>query len=70
MNSKELKVEMIRNDISIPKLAEKIGISKKAMYSKISGQSSFNQREISAIADVLELSNERLCEIFFKDLVS
>lgn len=29
MNSKELKLEIVRNDISIPKLAEKIETIKK-----------------------------------------
>lgn len=70
MNVNELKVELARNGISIPRLAEKIGIGKKALYAKISGVSSFKQKEILAIMKELNLSSQRMCEIFFADCVS
>lgn len=65
MNYDELNAEMGRKKISIPKLATAIGIGKKAMYERFSGKQQFRQREIVAIRDTLELSDDKLMEIFF-----
>jgi len=70
MNSNELRVEMIRNNLSTQKIAERIGISKSAMNRKLNGESEFTQGEIVKISHELHLSTERMCDIFFVDLVS
>lgn len=70
MNKTELEVEMLRKGFSTPVLANKIGINKKTLYSKMRGETSFNQREILAIKKTLELDNERIFDIFFEDNVS
>ncbi len=70
MNIKELQIEMIKQDISIPELAEKIGISKKTLYSRIKEETPFRQDEISNISQVLCLAPERILEIFFADKVA
>ncbi len=70
MNIQELKCEMVRNSITIPKLANALGVSKKTLYSRIEETTSFTQREIAIIAKELELSTERMMLIFFTELVS
>lgn len=70
MNILELKAEMARKNISIPQLATSIGISKKALYEKLSEKTMFKQNEISSIAKKLELSDEKVLYIFFNELVS
>ena len=70
MNSNELKAEIVRNGLTIPKLAKKIGIGKKALYQKLAGKTMFNQKEIVKISKELNLSKETMFFIFFADLVS
>lgn len=67
MNANELNAELARNNISIPKAADMIGIGKKAFYSKMKGESEFKQSEISSLKKLLGLSDERVSEIFFAD---
>lgn len=70
MNAEELKAEILRNNLTIPKLAKIIGIDKQTLYCKMRGESSFTQLEISKIYKALNLNAVRLCEIFFSELVS
>lgn len=70
MNEMELRAAIARNGLSAPKLAERIGIGKKAIYQKMRGETQFTQKEISAIAKVLHLSNEDMITIFFGEKVS
>lgn len=70
MDYSELRAAMGRKNISIPKLADMIGINKKTLYTRFSGETDFNQPEISAIAKVLELSDDDILNIFFTRKVS
>jgi DNA-binding XRE family transcriptional regulator len=70
MNVNELKAEIARNGLSIPKLAQIIGIDKKTLYSKMKGLSLFTQREISLISKALCLDNAKIISIFFADEVA
>lgn len=70
MNSNELRVELIRNNMSTQTIADRIGISKSAMLRKLNGSSEFTQGEIVKLSRELHLSTERMCAIFFMDLVS
>lgn len=63
-------MEMIKREVSVPKLAEKIGISKKTLYSRMRGDTSFTQSEIVKISNVLSLNNEQMLSIFFAHEVS
>lgn len=65
MNAKELTVELIRHGLSIPEAANRIGIGKKAFYSKLRGESQFKLCEIQRLKELLSLSMERTSEIFF-----
>ena len=70
MNITELKAEMARQNISIPRLAKLIGIGKKTLYSRFETSSDFKQWEISAIAKVLKLSSDDILKIFFAEKVA
>lgn len=70
MNVSELKAEIARCDLSLPKLADLIKIDKKTMYSRIKGETSFKQDEIVKISIALNLTEEQIISIFFTDLVS
>ena len=67
MNKTELDIELARSHLSIPKAANAIGIGKKAFYAKVKGESQFKQVEIQRLKKLLNLSNERVSEIFFAD---
>ena len=49
MNINELKAEIARHELTIPKLADMIQMSKKTLYSRVKGETSFTQQEISLI---------------------
>lgn len=70
MNINDLKAEIARNNLTIPKLAEIIGLDKKTLYSRMNGESAFKQPEIAAISQTLNLSEESIIRIFFTDCVS
>ena len=65
MHYNDLKAEMIRKGLSIPKAAEALGISKKTLYQKMRGKTQFKQKEMSALRDILSLSEEQMRELFF-----
>ena len=67
MNKTEMYVELARKHLSIPKAADAIGIGKKAFYAKVKGTSQFKQIEIQRLKKLLNLSDERVLEIFFAD---
>lgn len=70
MNRKELAAELARNNLTVPKAANAIGIGKKAFYDKLEGRSEFKQTEIWKLKQLLSLSDERMLEIFFAGEVS
>ena len=65
MNINDLKAEIARNDLTIPKLALLIGMDKKTLYSRINGDTSFKQEEIVKLSQVLNLSEDSILHIFF-----
>lgn len=70
MNIQDLKAEIARHDLSIPKLADLIGIDKKTLYSRINEETSFKQDEIIKISTVLKLTDDKTLSIFFAGIVS
>ena len=70
MNILDLKAEIARCNLTIPKLAEMIGMDKKTLYSRINGETSFKQTDIVKISHVLKLDEEKIMHIFFADVVS
>ena len=69
MNISELKAELGRKDMNIPKLAEAIGMGKKQLYQRFKGEVSFTQRDILNIKKVLNLSDTQIID-FFNEKVS
>lgn len=75
MNSKEIKVRLILADMSIEDFLKRLKVrgcqmSKTAYYRKMNGKSEFDRKEILAIAEELNLSQEEMVEIFFTKKVS
>lgn len=70
MDIKKLKAEMILKDLSIPKMATEIGIGKKALYQKMKGVTQFTLPEIRAICALLDISGEKILDIFFNEKVA
>lgn len=66
MTNTELLKEAIKSSgVSITFLADKCGISRVALYSKIEGDSEFKQSEIAVIKEALHLSQKERDCIFF-----
>lgn len=66
MFSKNLfKAAIMRAGLSSKELAQKIGISERTLYRKMSGDSDFTRIEIIEIRNLLNLSSAELEEIFF-----
>lgn len=70
MNYNDLNAEIARCGLSIPKLADKIGIGKKTLYSRMRGDTDFSQSEIVQISKVLKLDSTKMIAIFFSGEVS
>ncbi len=70
MNFDDLRAEIARNNLSVPRLAKLINMDKKTLYTRMNGETTFKQEEISAIAEVLHLSSEQILSIFFANVVS
>lgn len=68
MNTKELKVEMIRHDDNVKKLAEFLGIAPVTMSRKLCGESEFTQTEMNKIRSRYSLDEKRFVEIFSEEV--
>lgn len=66
MNVPELRAELARHNLTIPRFAELVGISKKAMYDKFSERVEFRRNEIAKAKEILNLSDDKFMFIFFK----
>lgn len=67
MNSKELKIEMMRHNETGETLAKYLEISRQSLSNKMSKNQTneFTQQEIAKIKEHYNLSNDRMVEIFF-----
>ena len=70
MEHNMLRAKMLMQNVSVEQICDAIGISKVTFYRKIKGASQFTQGEISTIADMLKLSKDELCAIFFNPEVA
>lgn len=70
MNIGELSAEMARQRISIPELAIQMKVSKKLLYSRFKGETSFKHEEICKIISILGLNEHQVLLIFFNEKVS
>ena len=51
--------------VSKTHIANKLGISRNALYNKLQGKSLFNQYEIKAICEVLNITNTKVKDAIF-----
>ena len=65
MKSNELKSELTRMEMTYQDVADALGISVVAVQRKVNGTSEFKSSEIKALREVLNLTPERVDEIFF-----
>lgn len=66
MNSNELKAEIVRHGETSAILAKYLGVTDATFSNKLNGKNAeFTQKEIGAIKNRYDLSNDRVCEIFF-----
>ncbi len=64
-NSELLKAKIKESGVSITFLAEKCNVSREYFYQKLNGDVEFKQSEISAVKDVLHLTQAERNDIFF-----
>lgn len=65
MNKLELYAEMQRNDLTLDKMAKRLGISSNAFWRKSNGHNDFTLSEIQKIEEVLKLTPDQTRVIFF-----
>ncbi len=70
MNYSELRAEMVRCGVKVSDMASALGLSRSALYRKMSGNTEFLQSEISAISKLLRLNDSQIISIFFTQKVS
>ena len=63
----KLRELMKERKISVTDLAEKIGITRQALYNKINEVSEFTFDEAQKIKEIFELSDEQLIEALKRD---
>lgn len=64
-NRKALIIELVRNDMTLKDLAIAMDINPLTLYRKVRGKSDFYRNEIQTISEILNLTEEKVDEIFF-----
>ncbi len=76
MNINALKAQIALKGISVDQLLKAlkktsaVSMSRSAFYRKLNGTSEFDRKEILALCKVLDIKEEKIVEIFFKEKVS
>jgi len=65
MKPNELKAELSRSEMTYQDIADALDISIVAVQRKVNGNSEFKSSEIGTLRDVLNLTPDRVAEIFF-----
>lgn len=65
LQKNKLKAKMVEKDITVALLAKKIGINPTTFYRKCN-TNYFTLQEMTTIAELLDLHNEDLLDIFFE----
>ena len=64
MNSLEMKVAMKRNQDTLEKLAEALGLQVSGAWARVNGRTDFRAKEIKTIRQRYNLSAEDIVKIF------
>jgi transcriptional regulator with XRE-family HTH domain len=60
-----LKGEIVANGFTVQDVADKLGITRNTMYSRLNGKTFFNAKEIIQLCEILNISDaSRRSEIF------
>jgi len=60
-----LRGEIVANGLTVQEVAEKIGLSRNTMFSRLSGHTSFNTEEVIKLCDILKIREpNRKVDIF------
>lgn len=70
MNTVLLKSQIVLHNKKMMDVANKLQISKSALYRKLKGNTEFTRSEIETLINYLGLSVETAMEIFFNEKVS
>lgn len=71
MNVNKLKGKIVENGLSIPELADKIGLDKSTLYRKLnSNGETFTIKEANLIFIELKLTKNEAVDIFFNQKVA
>lgn len=71
VNVNKLKGKIVEKELTIEKLAEKIGLDRSTLYRKINNNGeTFTIREANMICTELGLSGKEATEIFFSQYVA
>lgn len=65
MKPNELKAEFSRSEMTYRDIAEALGLSVIAVQRKVNGASEFKSSEIATLRELLNLTPDRVAEIFF-----
>jgi len=65
MNENALKAQLVRKGYTYETISKEIGISKNALWKKITGKNDFKLPEIQKLKSILNLSEDDFNEIFF-----
>lgn len=70
MKLNELKAEIVRNGMTIEEFADRAGIERTTLWRRFNNTNCFTLEEITNIAKLLNVSGERIIEIFFANEVA
>lgn len=62
-----LKAEMVKQNVHVEELAEKIGMTKSALFRRMNGSVDFSVKEAKKIKNALKLTGDQTLQIFFGD---
>lgn len=64
-DSKMLGDAISKSGITITAISKKLGITREGFYKKLNNETEFKASEISAVQQILHLTNKKRDEIFF-----
>lgn len=69
-DTKSLKKKIKDSGLTMTAISRKVGITREALYNKMSGESEFKASEIAVISEALNLSSKERDYIFFAHTVN
>lgn len=66
INTKLLKSYFVKNGFTQEEIAKKVGISYQSLSDKINNKVQFKVDEVSALCEILEITNDKDSIFFFK----